>query len=187
LPRVEVDRSLQPVAVPVRIVNELLCHVRETATDASADAQGEECCGLIVGLAGERYRRLVRCRNDMTRRHLEDAVGYPLDGRAAFWMNEADYMRARDEAEAGGEQVTAVYHSHVGTGAYLSEMDQDYARHPLSPFPDADQIVVAVPDAEAAHLAIQLDDDGCALGLALFVWDQAGSRYRGHRVRPEAP
>jgi proteasome lid subunit RPN8/RPN11 len=177
VPRVEVDKSLPPVVLPARTVSELLGHARETLP--------EECCGLIVGRVGERYRRLVRCRNEMTQRHRADPVAFPRDGRAAFWMNEADYMHTRDEAEAEGERVTAVYHSHVGAGAYLSEMDLDYARHALFPFPDADQIVVAVPSPDASHLAMRLED-GCAQGIGIFVWDADGASFRGRRVRPAA-
>ena len=40
--------------------------------------------------------------------------------------------------------MTAVYHSHVDVGAYLSELDLEYAEHALFPFPGADQIVIAV-------------------------------------------
>ena len=177
MPRVEVDRSLPPVVLPVRIVSELLGHARETLP--------EECCGLVVGGAARRYRRLVRCRNEMTQRHRADPVAYPLDGQAAYWMNEADYMHTREEAEAAGERVTAVYHSHVGTGAYLSKMDLDYARHALFPFPDADQIVVAVASPDASHLTMRLED-GCAQDVAIFVWDAAERAFRGRRVRPSA-
>lgn len=177
MPRVEVDNSLPPVVLPARIVSELLGHARETLP--------EECCGLIVGSAERRYRRLVRCRNEMTQRHRADPIGFPLDGRAAFWMNEADYMHTRDEAEATGERVTAVYHSHVGTGAYLSEMDLDYARHALFPFPDADQIVVAVPSPDNGHVTMRLED-GCAVGIGIFGWDANQSGFRGRRVRPSA-
>jgi len=175
--RVEVDRSLQPVVLPARIVLEVLGHAWET--------RPEECCGLIVGGAEQRYRRLVRCRNEMTQRHQADPVAYPRDGRAAFWMSEVDYMHTRDEAEAAGERVTAVYHSHVKERVYLSEMDLDYARHAFFPFPDADQIVVAVPDPDASHLSMRLED-GCAQDIGIFVWDAAGAAFRGRRVRPSA-
>lgn len=175
--RVEVDKSLPPVALPARTVSELLGHARETLP--------EECCGLIVGSARERYRRLVRCRNEMTQRHRADPVAYPRDGRAAFWMNEADYMHTRDEAEAAGERVTAVYHSHVGEGVYLSQMDLDYASHALFPFPDADQIVVAVPSPDEGRITMRLED-GCAQGIGIFQWDAASAAFRGRRVRPAA-
>lgn len=177
MPRVEVDRSLPPVVLPARIVSELLGHARETLP--------EECCGLIVGGARQRYRQLVRCSNVMTQRHRADPVAYPLDGQAAYWMNEADYMQASREAEAAGERVTAVYHSHVGTGAYLSQMDLDYARHAFFPFPAADQIVVAVASPDASHLTMRLED-GCAQDVGIFVWDAAEKGFRGHRVRPSA-
>ena len=176
--RVEVDRSLPPVVLPARIVSELLGHARET--------HPEECCGLIVGTGRQRYRRLVRCRNEMTQRHQADPLAHPLDGRAAFWMNEVDYMQTREEAEAAGERVTAVYHSHVGSGAYLSELDLDYAHHALFPFPEADQIVVAVASPDPETLAMRLDE-GCVGGLGIFLWDAARGAFLGRLVRPSAP
>ena len=178
MPRIDVDGSLEPVEIPAAIVSELLQHAREELP--------EECCGLVVGGAAQRYRRLVRCRNDMTRRHREDPCAFPLDGRAAFWMNEADYVQVSKEAQADGETVTAVYHSHVGTGAYLSTMDLEYARHALFPFPDADQIVVGVAAPDSGHLSLRPEDGG-APGIGIFVWDPAGESFRGHRVRPSAP
>ncbi len=177
MPRVEVDRSLQPVVLPARIVLEIFGHAWET--------RPEECCGLIVGGGGQPFRRLVRCRNEMTRRHQADPVAYPRDGQAAFWMSEVDYMHTRDEAEAAGERVTAVYHSHVKEPVYLSEMDLDYARHALFPFPDAAQIVVAVPDPDASHLTMSLED-GCAQGIGIFAWDPAAEAFRGRQIRPAA-
>ena len=133
---VEVDESRASVELPRRILNELYAHALETLP--------EECCGLIVGNDQNRYRDLVRCRNEMTLRHEEDPVEYPRDGRKAFFMSQLDYMKASDDAEANGVRVTAVYHSHVGVGAYLSAMDLEYAQSELFPFPDAVHIVVAV-------------------------------------------
>lgn len=134
--RVEVDESQASVELPRRILNELYAHAR--ATDP------EECCGLIIGSDKARYQDLVRCRNEMTKRHGEDPIAYPRDGREAFFMSPLDYMDAHDQAEAKGTRVTAVYHSHVCVGAYLSAMDLEYAESELFPFPDADHIVVAV-------------------------------------------
>jgi proteasome lid subunit RPN8/RPN11 len=183
--RVEVESSLPPVEIPKRIVLELLGHARETLGHPG-ETPSEECCGLIVGSAAKRFRRLVRCRNEMTQRHRADPVAFPLDGQTAFWMSEADYMHTREEAEAAGERVTAIYHSHVGSGAYLSELDLEYAQHALFPFPDADQIVVAVASPDAGHLGVRLDDDECVHGIGIFQWDAAARAFRGHRVRPSA-
>ena len=108
--RVDVDEGLPPVVIPGRILNELFTHALEMETDPP-----EECCGLIVGDEREPFRRLVRCRNDMTQRHRGDPDSYPRDGGEAFYMNEVDYQRALELAKDAGESVTAVYHSH-GSG-----------------------------------------------------------------------
>lgn len=144
--RIDVDPALPPVAIPADLLHELCRHAVET--------QPEECCGLLIGDDEERYRRLVRCRNVMTALHDKDPETYPRDGRAAFYMSEHDYVKALDEAEAAGMSVTAVYHSHVGAGPYLSEMDLEYARQPLFPFPDADQIVIPLYDRTVRDIAV---------------------------------
>ena len=144
--RVEVDPDQKPVRMPARILHELCQHALETLP--------EECCGLIVGSVRERYLDLVRCRNEMTAKHQQDPTVYPRDGRAAFYMNEHDYLKAWREAEDAGRMITAVYHSHVGAGPYLSEMDVAYAQHAGFPFPDADQIVVPVFEYRVQGVAV---------------------------------
>ena len=164
--RVDVDASLPPLALPGRILNELYKHALETLP--------EECCGLILGREPDRYARLVRCRNEMTRRHLADPVTHPSDGGAAFWMNEADYLHAQALAEEAGEEVTAVYHSHVDVGGYLSELDLEYAEHALFPFPSADQIVIAVYE-------------GRVVGVGLYQREGASQPFTGRRIVSAAP
>ena len=178
MPRIDVDRSLEPVEIPGSIFNEILNHARET--------RPEECCGLVFGPGARDYGRVVRCRNDMGRRHAEDPAVFPRDARTAYWMSEKDYLRACEEAAAQDEEVTAVYHSHVGTDAYLSDLDLEYARDPLFPFPGADQIVVAVPEPDAEHLSPRFED-GCAEGIGIFVWQPQLRTFRGHRARLAAP
>lgn len=164
--RVDVDASLPPLALPRRILNELCAHALETLP--------EECCGLILGRGAARYGRLVRCRNEMTRRHLADPLTHPRDGRAAFWMNEGDSLHAQALAEGEGDQVTAVYHSHVDVGAYLSELDLEYAQHALFPFPSADQIVIAVHERQV-------------VGLGLFQREGVTKPFMGRSVVSGAP
>lgn len=153
------------MAIPGRILNEMCAHALETFP--------EECCGLVLGSAGERFRRLLRCRNDMTRRHQLDPREHPRDGTAAFWMNESDQLRAQEAADAAGERVMAVYHSHVGAGVYLSEMDLEHAEDALFPYPDADHIVIAVHERRVE-------------GLGLFRRDEPDADFRGRPVEPVA-
>ncbi|UCE86500.1 MAG: M67 family metallopeptidase [Deltaproteobacteria bacterium] len=144
--RVEVDPNLSPAIFPSRVLNEICAHARETLP--------EECCGLIAGDARVRQRLAYPCRNEMTRRHQLDPANFPRDGREGFYMNQLDYLKAVQEAEASGLRITAVYHSHVGFGVYLSEMDLEYALHEAFPFPDADHIVIAVFDGKITDVGL---------------------------------
>jgi adenylyltransferase/sulfurtransferase len=162
--RIDVDDSLAPIGLPADLLHELCKHALET--------QPEECCGLVLGDTERRFQQLVRCRNEMTALHRKDPVAHPRDGRAAFYMSAHDYLKALDDAEAAGLGVTAVYHSHVGVGAYLSEMDQEYAAQPLFPFPDADQIVIPVYDRTVRPVAI---------------FRRGADRFAGHPAVPLDP
>ena len=144
--RVDVDETLPEVAIPGRILNELLTHAREAAP--------EECCGLIVALQNQRFDRVVRCQNQMTLLHAKEPDVYPRDGRQAFYMSPNDYREFLEPPAPDGERVTAVYHSHVGADAYLSEMDLDFAEDEAFPFPDADHIVVGVVDRRVGQYGI---------------------------------
>lgn len=164
--RIDVDRSLPPVAVPAIVWNELRGHALETVP--------EECCGLLLGKEAGRYERVFRCRNEMTRLHQEDPLSHPLDGEKAFHMNEMDYVRIQQQAEEEGVQVTGVYHSHVSVGAYFSEMDQAYALEPLFPFPDADHLVISVVEQRVRDIAV-------------FRHERVTGRFEGRGLCTEAP
>ncbi|MGH0035266.1 MAG: Mov34/MPN/PAD-1 family protein [Myxococcota bacterium] len=144
--RIEVSAEAEPLAIPGRVLNELCAHALE--------AQPEECCGLLTGTGEDRFRTVYRCRNDMTMRHRTDPTLYPRDGREAFYMSETDWMRALADAERRGEEVTGVYHSHVGADAYLSEMDQAFLEHDLFPFPNAAQLVIGVWERKVSRVGV---------------------------------
>jgi proteasome lid subunit RPN8/RPN11 len=164
--RGDVDEAQPPVVIAGRIRNELFTHALETLP--------EECCGLIVGDECEPFRRLARCRNEMTPRHRSEPHLHPRDGREAFLMHVGDCGHVIEQAEAAGERVTAVYHSHVGTGAYLSEIDLEYADGELFPFPQADQIVVAVFERRVT-------------GVGIFQRAAIGGPLLGRRLEPAGP
>jgi proteasome lid subunit RPN8/RPN11 len=164
--RVDVDEALQRVAVPGRILNEIRTHALES--------RPEECCGLLIGDDREAYKRVERCRNEMTQRHMQDPQQFTRDGTAAFYMSAADIQRVLTEIDGGQERVSAVYHSHVGAGTYLSEMDLEYAEHQHFPFPEADQIVIEVYSGEAGVGRV-----------GLFQRDGADRPFQGRLVDPE--
>jgi proteasome lid subunit RPN8/RPN11 len=146
--RLETDEPALPVGIPARILNELCEHARE--------AEPEECCGLVLSEGSRRYGRAVRCHNEMTLRHQEDPEEFPRDSRSAYYMSTRDVLEVSRQAERSGAHVTAVYHSHVGAGAYLSKDDLSYARHDLFPFPYADQIVLSVLERSVREIKIFL-------------------------------
>ena len=144
--RIDPDADLPAAVIPAAVLNEVFAHAREE--------EPEECCGLITGDERVRHRRVVRCRNDMTLHHRRDPAAYPRDGGEAFHMNEQDYRAAEHEADTRGEKITCVYHSHVGCGAYFSELDQEFAEQPAFPFPDADHLVVSVIGGQVVDQAL---------------------------------
>ena len=162
--RVDVDEKLEPIVIPGRILNELCAHALETLP--------EECCGLIMGDDDHRYREVARCRNDMTQQHRIDPVTYPRTGKKAFFMNPLDYVEAQRQSGENGNRITAVYHSHVGAGAYLSEMDLEYAENEFFPFPESDQLVVAVLGSKVA-------------GIGLFRRTDFNAPFRGRTIISE--
>lgn len=144
--RILVNPALEPEVVPASVLHDVFAHARE--------ADPEECCGLITGDDARRYRHVVRCRNDMTLHHRRDPATYPRDGREGFFMNEQDYQQAAEAAEARDEKVVCVYHSHVGCGAWFSELDQEFAEQPHFPFPDASHLVVSVMGGKVIDQAL---------------------------------
>jgi proteasome lid subunit RPN8/RPN11 len=145
--RIDVNLELEPVPVPAQVFHELCAHAVQSAPE-------EECCGLIIGNALERYRRVVRCTNEMGALHNKDPQQFPRDARSAFYMSHKDLETATHSADECGETITAVYHSHVGAGAYLSPMDLAFAEHAFFPFPNADQIVVTVFERTAREVGV---------------------------------
>ncbi len=164
--RILVDRSLAPATVSARVLADLHEHARET--------HPEECCGLVLGSARGRLERVVRCRNEMTRLHRQDAAQYPRDGREAFHMNEADVLQAQKFADAEGLAVTGVYHSHADAGPYFSTLDQEFAAQPGFPFPDARHLVVSVLE-------------GLVTEAAVFERDDSDAGFSGRLLQAEAP
>lgn len=162
---ITLEAKLPPVVISGRVLHEMRQHALQ--------AQPEECCGLVRGVAGDRFRAVYRCQNDMTLKHEQDPETFPRTSRDAYYMNELDYLKALKDAEARGESITAVYHSHVGAGAYFSAMDQEYAEQPFFPFPDAAQIVIAILDDKVD-------------GQAIFE-REAGGVYIGRTLAPRRP
>ena len=144
--RIELEPALEPFRISSRVPHEICSHALE--------ATPEECCGLVLGREGGPFLRSVRISNVMTKMHLDDPIAFPRDANHAYYMAEVEYQRALEEAEDRGEYVSAIYHSHVEQGCYLSQDDIAFAVHPLFPFPEASQIVVSVLGDRIAEVGL---------------------------------
>jgi len=156
------DPALEAVEIARELVLEALAHARE--------CYPEECCGLLVGVPGGPARRIVRCSNVQNLRQSRGETA--LGAREAFWMDEGDLLRAVREADAGGEQIQMIYHSHVDADAYLSQHDLAGALGPDGRplWPGTAQLVLSVRE-------------GTTREAVCFVWNEPSGAFRGHRVR----
>lgn len=136
LERIDLDPALESRLISNDVLHEICQHALDVAP--------EECCGLVFGTADVEFSHALRVTNVMTKMHVADPKAFPRDARHAYYMSEVEYMRAIEEAEARGERVSAIYHSHFGQGCYLSQDDLAFAGHPLFPFPSAAQFVVSL-------------------------------------------
>jgi len=94
-------------------------------------------------------------------RCVEDGVNAEM----VQWLQEDVFPAFEARMEEQGQEVTAVYHSHVGAAAYFSEMDQAFATQPGFPFPKADHLVVSVLGHRVHEVAIfRPGPDGALIG-----------------------
>ncbi|MCE2392418.1 MAG: M67 family metallopeptidase [Proteobacteria bacterium] len=155
------DPGQGEVRLPRELMLEIYGHARE--------CHPEECCGVVVGRPDPAGWRAVRCSNVQNARRAQGDSD--LDARHAFWIDERELLEALKRAEGRGEQLRAIYHSHVDTAAYLSHEDLRGAlgANGQPQWPGTAQIVVSVWE------------DGVR-GAGWFAWDDAGERYRGRPI-----
>lgn len=147
------------------------------AQDA-VEAWPREACGVVLGPpdAPERWSYL-HFDNLQDRLHGLDPQRYPRDARTAYAMDPLRLQRVVDAAEARGEALIAIVHSHPQHPSYFSATDRAAAApFGLPSFPGAAQIVVSVYDREIRD-------------LRAFSWDAEAEDWPERPIRglPELP
>jgi proteasome lid subunit RPN8/RPN11 len=125
--------------------------------ESTAPAEG---CGVIFRRPDGSFRA-VPMANVYDRYAQRDPARFPRSSRTAYKMNELELSRKLDQAEAQGETLACIFHSHVDVGAYFSKEDKEMAAPPPEHqpvWPGVLWLVVAV-------------DQGKATGHKLFVWN----------------
>ena len=162
--------------------------VFQLLAEESRRAFPREACGLVVGRpADPASHRALALENLADRLHAQDPQTHPRDGRTAYVMDPLKVQRLADEAEARGEALVAIFHSHPQHPAYFSRTDQAAASPWGSPtWPDAWQLVVSVFDGEVRDLkgftwdgAEEVWEEGELLGLPPLPGPPPGARPLG--------
>jgi proteasome lid subunit RPN8/RPN11 len=159
--------------IPRAMLQEMFAHAKE--------AYPQEACGIITG-TGRSLTRLTRCRNAQDELNAEDPERYPRTSRDGYNIDSRDMFKILRGAEALGEEIKVIYHSHVDAGAYFSSEDKGAATWDGEPtYPDVAYIVISVVAGtpESANLyhwkADQRDFEGRALGLPRRDWSRGSS------------
>jgi len=124
----------RPPALPAQVLAGVLTHLRA--------AWPEEGCGVL--LEGEGGLRFVPLANAQAAHHARDPDAFPRDARRAFTLEPAAWLRLVKEAEAHGDRLAALVHSHPEGPARFSDEDRRQAAPDGLPlFPGMAHLVVA--------------------------------------------
>jgi adenylyltransferase/sulfurtransferase len=131
-----------------------------------------ECCGMIIGPAGEDIgpEDAVRpCRNVQQELHQRYPDRYPRDATVGYTMAKEDIEAIVQEAQARGWTVKVCYHSHPNTGAYFSQEDRRNAEGWDLWFPGVRFVVLSTYPGEVRDIQGYRWDDASHSFVALPV------------------
>ncbi len=105
-----------------------------------------EACGLLIGEKGQKSAaEFLPLKNVYDEMHRMDPATYPRDARTAYLIDPREQQGLFDEAEANGQEVKAIVHSHTDHDAYFSEEDRLVAAPWGEPmYPGLSYIVVSI-------------------------------------------
>ena len=124
-------------------------------------AYPQEGCGVILRGGASGPWRIRPLLNAYDRYHAADPVRFPHTSATAYLFEPQEWLALNEEADARGERILCVFHSHVNGSASFSAEDRAQAAPAGQPLlPDVSYLVVAV-------------DRGRAAGARLFRWSGA--------------
>lgn len=112
----------------------------------------QEGCGVILRAGPEGPWRVRPLPNAYDRYHAADPVHFPHTSRTGYLFEPRDWLALNLEADARGEQIACVFHSHVNGIADFSAEDRAQALAAGQPLlPDVSYLVVAVVAGRASE------------------------------------
>ncbi len=116
--------------------------LRQLTTLCEADPE-REVCGFVVRRAGA--LEVVPVRNVADAYHAHDPGRFPRGSRDSYLMDPRAQLRLLEALERDGGELVAVWHSHVGVGAYFSAKDRaDAVVDGVQLVPGAEYLVLSV-------------------------------------------
>ncbi|HYH97137.1 M67 family metallopeptidase [Hyalangium sp.] len=112
----------------------------------------QEGCGVILRAGPRGSWRIRPLPNAYDRYHAADPVRFPRTSRTAYLFEPHEWLALNREADARGEQITCVFHSHVNGIADFSAEDRAQAMRAGQPLlPAVSYLVIAVVGGRAAE------------------------------------
>ena len=142
------------VTIPTGILSKVIAH-------AEADYPREACGVLLLRKGQWRVRPMF---NAYDRYHATDPLRFPRTSRTAYLLDPKEWLQLSTEADASGEEIACIYHSHVDAGAYFSAEDRAMA------IPDGEPILPGT-----AYLVVSVRAGNAADGK-LFWWEKSDFR-----------
>jgi [CysO sulfur-carrier protein]-S-L-cysteine hydrolase len=144
----------RPPRVPEKVLAELVAHL--------ASALPDEGCAVLLG-RGDAVR-LVPMENAQAAHHARDPEAFPRSARTAFSFDPRAWLALMRTADAAGERVLAIAHSHPDGPDHFSGEDRRWAA------PDGTPLLPGT-----AHLVITFRT-GRASGARWAVWSDGDFR-----------
>jgi proteasome lid subunit RPN8/RPN11 len=111
-----------------------------------------EGCGVILRAGPNGPWRIHPITNAYDRYHAVDPARFPRTSHTAYLFEPLEWLALNLEAEAQGEQIACVFHSHVNSTAHLSAEDRAQALPDGQPIlPGVSYLVVAVVRGRATE------------------------------------
>lgn len=112
----------------------------------------QEGCGVLLWAPDQGSWRVHPLTNAYDRYHALDPVRFPRTSRTAYLFEPREWLLLNEQADAQGEQVACVFHSHVNGIADFSAEDRAQAAPAGLPvLPGVSYLVVAVEAGRATH------------------------------------
>lgn len=126
----------------------------------------QEGCGVLLWNPKAHTWRVQPITNAYDRYHAADPVRFPRTSRTAYFFEPREWLLLHQQADARGEQIACVFHSHInGVADFSAEDRAEAAPAGLPVLPGVSYLVVAV-------------EGGRATQARLFWWQNEDFRDR---------